>query len=116
MKTKIKVVSLILGCFLLLSSPGIAASAEYGHKNIKEIMRREIIRNIGYPEFLDENDATNEIKAIVQVDEAGQVRVVEINSPNPPLRDYVQKELEGMKIKTSGLSDKFVLVIKFSRS
>ena len=82
-------------------------------KNAKESARREIIRNITCPEFVQENSPTNQVKAVVSVDEKGNVKVEEINSANTQLKAYVIDQLQNMKIKSTGQSQKFVLVINF---
>ena len=99
---------------LFLSSVAISATNSASiQKNAKESVRREIINNITCPDFIQENNPTNQVKAIVQVDTAGHVKVEEINSGNQQLRAYVIDQLQNMKIKSTGQNQRFVLVINF---
>ena len=114
MKKSITTSALIIGYFILMSTLGIIAAVPGNvEKAAKENVRREIIRNITCPESVTENNAANDVKAMVQVDENGNVNLFEINSANPELKNYVEKTLKGMKIKNSVPTEKFVLVIKF---
>jgi len=90
-----------------------AANHAQIEKNAKESVRREIIRNISCPDFIEDNSITNQVKAIVQVDESGNIKVDEINSANPQLISYVKGQLQAMKVKNPGEGQKFVLVINF---
>ena len=87
-------------------------------KNSREIVRREITNSITCPDFLIANDPTNQVKALVQVDSTGNVKVEEINSANPQLKAYVIDQLQNMKLKNPGQnqSQRFVLVINFQVS
>ena len=105
--------ALLIG-LLFTSSVAISATNNASiAKNAKENVRREIIRNISCPEFIDNNNPTNQVKAVVEVDEKGKVKVDEINSANPQLRAYVINQLQNMQVKSTGQSQKFVLVINF---
>ena len=104
----------IFGYFTLMTTLGVIASVPVSvHKNAKESVRREIIRNIACPDFISTNSELNKVKAIVEVDEAGNVNVSEINSGNPELKDYVIKQLQHMKVSSKGGPEKFVLIINF---
>lgn len=98
---------------LLLAGPIIASPVKAN--NAKETVRREITRSITCPEFVTENSALNEVKAIVSVNEAGIVSIEEINSGNEQLKEYVFNQLQNKKIKNSAaITEKFVLVVKFT--
>jgi len=112
MKTTITTTVLI--ALLFMSSVAISATNHSSiQKNAKEGVRREIIRNISCPEFIEENSPVNQVKAVVEVDSKGKVKVDEINSANPQLKAYVINQLENMTVKSTGESQKFVLVINF---
>jgi hypothetical protein len=113
-----KIITTALIAALVFSS-SIAISATNSasiQKNAKESVRREIARNITCPEFIQENNPVNQVKAIVQVDSTGRVKVEEINSANKQLRAYVIDQLENMKVKSTGQNQRFVLVINFQVS
>jgi hypothetical protein len=108
--------SFIIGYFILMSSLGIIAAAPgTAQKSTREKdrVRREIVNSISCPSFVTENSPANRVTAIVNVDEAGIVSVSEINSANPQLSSYVIGQLQNMKVKTTGLAEKFVLVVNF---
>jgi hypothetical protein len=111
MKKTITTSALIIGYFIMMSSLGIIASVP-GHvkSSEKEIVRREIIGNIACPEFLTES---GDVKAVVQVNADGTVKVDEINSSLPELKTYVTEQLENMKLKNTAIPEKFVLIIHF---
>jgi hypothetical protein len=113
MKKEFKTLALIAA--ILVAGIFTANATNNGNveKNAKESARREIIRNITCPEFVQENSPTNQVKAVVSVDEKGNVKVEEINSANTQLKAYVIDQLQNMKIKSTGQSQKFVLVINF---
>lgn len=114
MKKSITTTAFIIGYFMLMISLGaIAAVPGNVEKAAKENVRREIVRNITCPEFVTENSEANNVSAIVQVDENGNINVSEINSANPELERYVSNTLKGMKIKNTVPTEKFVLVVKF---
>ena len=104
----------VIAALLLLSSFALNATnhAEI-QKNAKETVRREIIRSISCPDFIESDDITNQVKAIVQVDDKGNISVEEINSANPRLITYVKEQLQNMKVSRSNMTQKFVLVINF---
>ena len=107
----------LIAAFLLLSN--FAANATNPIRNekaAKESVRQEIIRNISCPDFIDQNSELNQIKAIVQVDTNGKVKVEEINSANPQLKAYVIDQLQSITVKSPGQSQRFVLVINFQVS
>jgi hypothetical protein len=107
-------VKVIIGSFLLMSTLGIFAGVpSHVEKTAKENVRKEIIRQIGCPDFVTENTEANDVRAIVSVDESGSVTLYEINAANEELKDYVEKTLKEMKIKNSPATEKFVLVVKF---
>ena len=93
----------------------IAFASEPGSFSIasKETLRREMIRNITCPDFVTENTPANDVKALVSVDESGNVTLHEINSANPELKAYVIKRLKEMKLNNNIGSEQFVLVVKF---
>lgn len=114
MKKTFKTSAVLVGYFLLMSTFGIIASVPANvNSAAKEQMRKEIGSQIMCPAFVTENSELNEVKAIVQVDETGKVKVVEVNSGNPQLKDYVVAELAKLKIKNPATTEQFVLVIKF---
>lgn len=113
MKNSIQIIALNFGLFMLTST--IAFASQPGNMSIasKETLRREMIRNITCPDFVTENTPTNDVKALVSVDENGSVTLHEINSANPQLKAYVIKRLKEMKLNNNISSEKFVLVVKF---
>ena len=114
MKKTITTTAIITTLLLLTSFAVNATNHKQIQKNAKETVRREIIRNISCPDFIEQNDVINQVKALVQVDENGAVSVEEINSGNPRLMSYVKDQLQNMKVKTMvGQPQKFVLVINF---
>lgn len=114
MKKTFKTSAILVSYFLLMCTFGIIASVPANvNSAAKEQMRKEIANQIICPAFVTENSELNEVKAIVQVDETGKVKVLEINSGNPLLKDYVVTELNKMKIKNPATTEQFVLVIKF---
>lgn len=114
MKKSITTTAFIIGYFILMSTFGIIAAVPGNvEKAAKENVRREIIRNITCPEFVTTNTEANDVKALVQVDENGNVNLFEINSANPELKNYVTNTLKEMKIKNAVPTEKFVLVVKF---
>ena len=114
MKKSITTTTLIIGYFILMSTFGIIAAVPGNvEKAAKENVRREIIRNITCPEFVTENTQANDVKALVSVDENGNVNLFEINSANVKLKNYVANTLREMKIKNSVPTEKFVLIVKF---
>ena len=113
MKKSITTTAFILGYFTLMTTIGFAASPVSIHKNSKEAVQREVIRNIACPDFITTNGPENKVKAIVEVDETGNVSVSEINSGNIELKNYVVNQLQHMKVKSTGSPEKFVLIINF---
>jgi AICAR transformylase/IMP cyclohydrolase PurH len=106
--------AILLGYFMLMSTFGIIASVPANvNSAAKEQIRKEISSQIICPSFVTENSELNDVKAIVRVDETGKVNVLEINSGNEQLKEYVITELGKMKIKNPATTDEFVLVIKF---
>ena len=113
MKTTIISLALVVAFFF---TNDLAASSTHNRlieKNAKESVRREISRSIMCPDFIKENNPVNQVKALVEVDEKGNVKVDEINSANPQLKAYVVDQLQNMTIKNPGQGQKFVLVINF---
>lgn len=113
MKTTLSTTAIAAALILLSSFTLSTANHNSIAKNAKETVRREIIRNITCPDFIEGDDVTNQVKAIVQVDDNGNVNVQEINSANPRLISYVKDQLQNMKVKSLGQTQKFVLVINF---
>ena len=114
MKKSITTTAFIIGYFILMSTFGIIAAVPGNVEKVaKENVRREIIRNITCPEFVTENTQANDVKALVSVDENGNVNLLEINSANTELKNYVANTLKEMKIKNAVPTEKFVLVVKF---
>jgi hypothetical protein len=115
MKKTITTTAVIVGYFILMSTLGIIAAVP-GHSqksaNAKETVRREIIRNISCPDFVAADGEIHEVRAIVNVDNKGEVSIEQINSANEQLKDYVLNQLENLKVQT-GSAERFVLVIKF---
>lgn len=108
-------ISVIAGCILLMSAFGVSAAVPAGKasKVSKEQVRNEITRNISCPDFVAENSAANDVKAIVQVNESGKVTITDINSGNPKLLDYVAAQLENMTVKNVTGTEKFILTVHF---
>lgn len=114
MKRTFLTTATIISYFMLMSTVGIIASVPANvNSAAKEKIRREISSQIICPQFVTANSELNDVKAIVQVTENGKVNVLEINSGNQQLKDYVINELGKMKIKNPATTDQFVLVIKF---
>jgi hypothetical protein len=114
---KIITTTIVIAASLLMSSVAISATNNASiQKNAKESVRREIVRSISCPAFIQENNVVNQVKAIVAVDSNGHVKVEEINSANPQLKAYVIDQLQNMKVKSTGENQKFVLVINFQVS
>src|SRR5579872_6524048 len=109
MKKTFTTTALLTAWFMLMSSLGIIASVpSHVQKSATDIVRREIIRRIACPEFVTQE---TEVKAIVQVDENGTVKVDEINAETEQLRDYMLNQLQNLKVKSAAPAQKFVLVI-----
>ena len=106
-----KKVFIAVTVFLAISTQNIFA-AKGLEKFSKENISREIIRSIRVPDFITENSAINEVRAIVQVDKNGLVKVFETNSANEELKQYVLGELKKIRLNTEA-TEKFVLVVKF---
>ncbi len=114
MKKTILTTAITIGYFVLMSTVGIIASVPANvNSAAKEQIRKEIGSQIVCPAFVTQNTVMNDVKAIVRVEETGKVKVLEINSGNEQLKDYVINELSKMKIKNPATTDEFVLVIKF---
>ncbi len=113
MKNTITTTAVVVALLLLSSFALNATNHASIQKNAKETVRREIIRNISCPEFVEGDDVTNQVKAIVRVDDNGNITVEEINSANPRLITYVKEQLQNMKVSHSSMTQKFVLVINF---
>ena len=113
MKKTITTTAVVIALLLLSSFALNATNQASIQKNAKESVRREIIRNISCPDFIEGDDVTNQVKAIVQVDDNGNITVQEINSANPRLISYVKEQLQNMKVSRSNMTQKFVLVINF---
>lgn len=79
----------------------------------KEVLRRELSRNITCPSFITENGEQNVVKALISVSDEGAVTVYEINTGNARLKQYVQQTLQHVKVENPGYNEKFVLVINF---
>ena len=106
--------TVLISALLLMSSFALnATNHKQIEKNAKETVRREIIRSISCPDFIEGDNLTNQVKAIVEVDNSGNVSVDAINSANPRLIPYVKSQLQNMKVKSLGQTQKFVLVINF---
>jgi hypothetical protein len=102
---------LLTAYFMLMSTLGIIASVPGSvERNAKESIRREIIRSISCPDFITSD---TKVKAIVQVDESGNVNVLDINAENAQLKEYVTDQLHHLKIKNHSTEENFVLVINF---
>jgi len=114
MKTDFMTASIVAALLLMGNFAANAGPNQQLKKNTRERVRQEIAQNITCPGFIEENSPLNQVKAVVQVDDAGQVKVIDINSANQQLKEYVIGELQNMKIKKPGESQKFVLVINFA--
>lgn len=100
--------------FLVVSSLGIIAAVPHSvKKSAKENVSREIMQNISCPSFVTENSETNNVKALISVDETGKITLHEINAADPKLKEYVTGTLNEMKIKNTIPTGKFALVVNF---
>jgi hypothetical protein len=108
-----KKISLIL--LLAASTVTTFASSEDSRLKEKASIQREISQYIKCPSFVTENSSTNNVKAIVRVNEAGQIELFEIESENEMLKKYVLAELKQINLGSSApkATGKFVLVIRF---
>ena len=113
MKTDLMTSAIISALLLTANLTADACPNHSMQKNAKERVRQEVIQGIPCPDFIQENDIINQVKVIVQVEENGSVKVIEINSANVQLKTYVLDQLQNMKIKNPGESQKFVLLINF---
>ncbi len=114
MKKTITTSLFITTYFLLMSAFGIIAAVPGNvEKAAKENVRREIMRNITCPDFVNTNTEVNDVKALVSVDKNGKVSLYEINSGNAELKTYVEKTLKEMNLKSVVPTEKFVIVVKF---
>ena len=75
----------------------------------------EIIRTISCPEALLIDDQPNEVRAHLEVDENGTVKILAVNATNEKLKDYVVSELTNLKVKRAS-PESFILVIKFIKA
>jgi len=111
---KAQFVILLFAVLLLTGNLGAKAiPTQPVKKDVKEKVRLEIAKSITCPDFIEENDVINQVKAIVEVDDNGRVKVLEINSANSQLKDYVSSRLENLAVKNPGQSQKFILLIRF---
>ena len=102
---------LLTAYIMLMSTLEILASVPGSvERNAKETVRREIIRSISCPDFITSD---TKVKAVVQVDESGNVNVLDINAESAQLKEYVTEQLHNLKIKNHSTVEKFVLVINF---
>lgn len=114
MKPKITNTLVLTTYLVLMSALGIVAAVPGNvEKAAQENVRREIIHKISCPEFVKENSDANDVKAIVSVDETGEISIHEISSGNEHLKNYVTNTLHEMKMKNTMSTGKFVLVVKF---
>ena len=114
MNYQLRTMDFLISALLVMSSFALnATNHNQISKNAKESVRRELIRNITCPDFIEGDDATNQVKAVVSIDNNGNVAVEDINSANPRLTNYVKGQLEKMKVNSLGQTQKFVLVINF---
>src|SRR4051812_39659900 len=110
MKTTITNSALIIGFFTLVTALGMIAAVPVKVENAaREMVRKEILKNIACPNFVKENSEANDVKAMVSVNEEGKVRVHEINSANLQLRNYVEDVLKHLTVKTTVPTEKFIL-------
>jgi hypothetical protein len=114
MKTTAKNSAFIIGYFMLAGALGIIAAVPVKvEKAAKENVRREIMKNIVCPAYVQDNTAANDVKAMVSVNDQGKVSLHEINSANIRLRNYVEDVLENMTVKNTRAIEKFILTVKF---
>lgn len=114
MKKKIITTATFIAYFAMMSTLEVIASAPANVSSAaKEKLRREISSQISCPLFVTSNSEVNNVRAVVQVTEQGKVSVLEISSANEELKDYVVKELSKIKISHPGITEQFVLIIKF---
>lgn len=114
MKKRMITTATLIAYFAMMSALGVVASVPANVSSAaKENLRKEISSQIICPSFVTSNSETNNVRAIVQVNEQGRVGVLEISSANEELKDYVIKELSKIKISHPGTTEQFVLIIKF---
>jgi len=113
MKTSKYLTTITLSILLIIGC--IQAKAANGSLNntAKENISAQISRSIVCPAFITENSDANDVKALIQVTEQGVINVLEVNTANPLLKQYVIAELQKMKINNNQATEKFLLVIKF---
>jgi hypothetical protein len=116
MKKTITTTAFIAALLFFGSFAANATNPERIEKNAKENARLEIINRIACPDFVQTNDPANQVKALVQIDSTGNVKVEQINSANPQLKAYVIDQLQNMKLKSPGQNQRFILVINFEVS
>lgn len=98
---------LMVGCTQAKAANGNLSAAD------KQNISAQISRNIVCPPFITENSDANDVKALIQVTELGVINVLEVNTANPQLKQYVIAELKKMKINNNPSTEKFLLVIRF---
>ncbi|MBL0309528.1 MAG: hypothetical protein IPP77_07600 [Bacteroidetes bacterium] len=117
MKNKISTIAIITTYFLLMGTLGIIASVpNQVSKASKEHVRREIIRNISIPRMMSEGTDITEVKAVVNVDESGRVRVEDVQSSNQELKNYMLNQLQDISIKNVANSERIILIVRFIAS
>ena len=107
--------NLLIGLAMLLSlgiNTSLAGAPTTEKSNSVSSIRSEIISNISAPSFLTQNNSANDVKAVVQINENGNLLVHEISSDNPMLKNYVMVSLKNMKVNRNA-SEKFVVLIHF---
>jgi hypothetical protein len=73
------------------------ATISFGNNN--DALRKQISKNIAYPQFLKKPDADEKVTVRFTVTAQGKVEVVSITAKINELKQYVTNELKSMKIK-----------------
>lgn len=101
---------------LLFTSISVSVLAnEPGKFEAREEVKQQIVNKIPCPEFVTDNSPANYIRAIVQVDEQGNLSLTDVNAGTPQLKEYVLNRLDKSRLYLDHMlsPDKFILIIKF---
>jgi DNA-binding transcriptional regulator WhiA len=75
-------------------------------------LKTEIVNNIDYPEFAEEQGLEGDVWMKVTVDANNQVQVVDMSATNQALGKYVKKELKELYVENSGVENGQVYFLK----
>src|SRR5262249_10251723 len=99
---------------LLVTAPAIFSKVPHNKtKTPQENLQRVISRNITCPDFITATPGNNMVRAIVQVDAQGKIKVEDIITTNEQLQQYVAEQLKDMTLKDFASSERFVLIFRF---